>query len=201
MVCGPAPRQGTASPGRCVGRELGSGRHDDLAEVLVGPHVGDGLLHLAGELDARVGGPPVPVKDAASRRRSLYYVHSHNDHHTFLATFDDANVLECYRRAESIVPQQALALSNSATSMGNAAKIADRLSAQLGRASNADFARAAFEAVLAAEPTAGERAECAAALSRLTDLAKGQGVADPARRARANLVLALLNHNDFVTIR
>jgi hypothetical protein len=157
----------------------------------------DSLLHLAGELDPRLGGPPVPVTDAASRRRSLYFVHSHNDHHKFLATFDDASVLECYRRAESIVPQQALALANSAASLATAAKIADRVRA----APDADFVRAAFVTVLATEPTADELRECEAALRQWTALAKSRAPADAARRARANLVLALLNHNDFITVR
>ena len=31
----------------------------------------------------------------------------------FLATFDGPNVLECYRRTESVMPQQALAMANS----------------------------------------------------------------------------------------
>ena len=50
---------------------------------------------------------------AAGRDRAggrLYFFHSHNEHNKFLDIFDDANVLECYRRTESIVPQQALAL-------------------------------------------------------------------------------------------
>ena len=64
-----------------------------------------------------------PVSDAGSRRRSLYFVHSHNDHHKFLTMFDDASVLECYRRAESIVPQQALALANSQFALAMAEKI------------------------------------------------------------------------------
>ena len=75
--------------------------------------VRDSLLYLAGELDLTRGGPSIPVNDEASRRRSLYFVHSHNEHQKFLSMFDDASVLECYRRAESIVPQQALALENS----------------------------------------------------------------------------------------
>src|SRR5262245_4141550 len=65
----------------------------------------DSLLHLGGELDTTMGGPSIPVTDESSRRRGLYYVHSHNEHQKFLSIFDDANVLECYRRAESIVPQ------------------------------------------------------------------------------------------------
>jgi hypothetical protein len=160
--------------------------------------VRDSLLHLAGDLDARQGGPPVPVADEASRRRSLYYVHSHNDHNKFLSMFDDAGVLECYRRAESIVPQQALALENSKLALSASARIAARLGQQ---GSDAEFVRAAFETVLAGAPTAAEQAECERALARLTDLARKHNHADPAGRARANLVHALLNHNDFITIR
>src|SRR5206468_530351 len=53
--------------------------------------VRDSLLHLAGELDLRAGGPSLdPVKDEASRRRSVYFVHSHNEQHKFLEIFDDA---------------------------------------------------------------------------------------------------------------
>ena len=71
------------------------------------------LLALADELDTTMGGPPVnPVGEEHSRRRSLYFVHSHNDHHRFLEIFDDAGVQECYRREQSIVPQQVLALAN-----------------------------------------------------------------------------------------
>ncbi len=84
--------------------------------------VRDSLLALAGELDATVGGPSIPVGDEGSRRRSLYFVHSHNEHQKFLETFNDASVLDCYRRAESIVPQQALALENSPLAAQMAAK-------------------------------------------------------------------------------
>jgi len=162
----------------------------------------DSLLHLAGMLDPAMGGPPLdPVKQEASRRRSLYFVHSHNDEHHLLSMFDEASVLECYRRQESIVPQQALALSNSKFALGMAAHINTRLHERLGTASDAEFVGAAFETMLASPPTAEERAECARAVRRLTDLLKLQGKPDAVRRARADLVLALLNHNDFVTIR
>ena len=59
----------------------------------------DSLLHLAGELDTTMGGPPVPIaQQDASRRRSMYFFHSHNEHNKLLDVFDNANVLECYRR-------------------------------------------------------------------------------------------------------
>ncbi|KAB2668803.1 MAG: DUF1553 domain-containing protein, partial [Verrucomicrobia bacterium] len=75
--------------------------------------VRDALLAHAGSLDPAMGGAPVPPDaQADSRRRSLYFQHSNNDRNLFLATFDDATVKECYRREQSIVPQQALALLN-----------------------------------------------------------------------------------------
>ena len=163
--------------------------------------VRDSLLGLAGELDAKIGGPPVPANDETSRRRSLYFFHSHNDYPKFLATFDDASVLECYRRSESIVPAQALAMSNSRLALTMAAKIGDRLHERLGAVGDPEFVRAAFETILGGAPTSAERDACERSLVELKALLKGQGVADPGRRARDDLVQALLNHNDFVTIR
>jgi hypothetical protein len=161
--------------------------------------VRDSLLSLAGDLDQRMGGPTVPAADESSRRRSLYYFHSHNEYQRFLSMFDDANVLECYRRAESIVPQQALAVSNSKLALSAAARINARLHERLGDVSDAEFIRAAFETVLAATPTDEEQKECAAALAELKELLKGQP--DAVRRARGDLIQALVNHNDFITVR
>jgi hypothetical protein len=159
----------------------------------------DSLLSLGGELDPKLGGPSVPTQAEGSRRRSLYFVHSNNDQQKFLSVFDDASVRECYRRSESIVPQQALALSNSKLALAMAARINDRLHQKLGKVSDADFARAAFEAVLASTPVAEELAACTEALQQWRGLAKGR--ADAERRARGHLIHALLNHNDFITIR
>jgi hypothetical protein len=163
--------------------------------------VRDSLLHLAGDLDARVGGPPVPATDDSSRRRSLYFVHSHNDENRFLSTFDEASVLECYRRSESIVPQQALALSNSKLAQASAGRINARLHERLGTVPDARFVRAAFETVLAGTPTAAEQAECERALAQWENLLRQRHDPDPVRRARGDLIHALLNHNDFITIR
>jgi hypothetical protein len=164
--------------------------------------VRDSLLYLAGELDTAMGGPSIdPAREELSRRRSLYFVHSHNDHHKFLSTFDDASVLECYRRTESIVPQQALALSNSKFALTMAAKINAHLHDRLGNVPDAVFVRAAFEMILAGAPTAAEQRECEQALAQLTELLKQQQQPDAVRRARGDLIQALLNHNDFITIR
>ena len=115
--------------------------------------------------------------------------------------FDDANVLECYRRAESIVPQQALALENSGAALTTAEKVARRLTDKLGHVSDAEFIHAAFETVLCSRPTAEEQAECERALKELKALAGGDTMPVAVLRARANLVHALLNHNDFLTVR
>ncbi len=163
--------------------------------------VRDSLLHLAGELDPARGGPSIPVKDESSRRRSLYFVHSHNEHQKFLATFDDASVLDCYRRSESIVPQQALALENSPLAAAMAKKIAQRITASQPDASDVQFIREAFIFVLCAEPTNAEQAAMLEAMTQLTEIARRNMHADPKSSARANLVHALLNHNDFLAIR
>ncbi len=163
--------------------------------------VRDGLLHLAGELDLKHGGPSIPVSDENSRRRSLYFVHSHNEHQKFLSMFDDASVLECYRRAESIVPQQALALENSALAAAMAEKIATRISASRPEMSDREFLGHAFRMVLAEEPSDAELTTAQTALSQLTDAAKAANRPNPAAFARTNLIQALLNHNDFVTVR
>ncbi len=163
--------------------------------------VRDTLLSLAGELDLTLGGPSIPVNNEASRRRSLYFVHSHNEHQKFLSMFDDASVLECYRRAESIVPQQALALENSPLATTMAEKIAQRLAAANPTVSDQDFIRAAFLTVLSVEPTESEQAVAVEAISRLSAAAKLKNRPNPEVQARTNLIHALLNHNDFVTIR
>jgi mono/diheme cytochrome c family protein len=163
--------------------------------------VRDSLLSLAGELDLSLGGPSIAINDEASRRRSLYFVHSHNDHQKFLSTFDDASVLDCYRRAESIVPQQALALENSPLATTMAGKIAQRLATARPNASDSDFIRFAFVTILSVEPTPDEQSAIAELLKRMTDLARSKNRPNPEVLARTNLIQTLLNHNDFITIR
>jgi len=160
--------------------------------------VRDSLLHLSGELDPTRGGPPIPLTEQdTSRRRAMYFFQSHNDHHKLLSIFDDANVLDCYRRTESIVPQQALALWNSAFAIRAAAKMTERIPG----ADDGAFAKAAFETVLGTTPTADELAACVEGLAELRAANAGGTPAERTRRARGLLVQALVNHNDFVTVR
>ena len=117
-------------------------------------------------------------------RRSLYFFHSRDERSKFLATFDDADVFSCYRRSESIVPQQALALMNSQTAIVAASQIAAKLKAAK---SPEEFIKAAFLKILARQPTA---IELTASRSFLKEQAK-----------REYFIQALINHNDFLVIR
>jgi hypothetical protein len=134
----------------------------------------------------------------------------------FLEQFDAPSPSECYERRESVIPQQALSLSNSPLALAQARLLAQRLSAAADGTTAGGFVIAAFEQVLGRPPTAEERTRCLRFLSeqatllqdpaKLTAFPPGpDGVvppaADPAQRARENLVHVLFNHNDFVTIR
>ncbi len=157
----------------------------------------DSILALAGRLERGMGGPPVPAAEQGqSGRRSLYFVHSNNERNAFLTTFDAADVRECYRREQSVVPQQALAFSNSRLVLDAIGLIATRLGAGISDDDDAAFVRRAFLGVLGAPPTGDEIAACVAALRNLRAL-KDISPAQP----RAHLIWVLLNHNDFVTLR
>jgi hypothetical protein len=183
--------------------------------------VRDNLLRVSGQLDPTLGGPELdPMLDQTSRRRGLYFRHSKEKQATFLRVFDSANPMACYRRAESVVPQQALALANSPLSFAQsrvlAAALSRRVGAEVGPDSDRAFVVAAFEQVLGRPPGAEELEECLrfiaakaaqfADRANLTRFSAGptstvKPAADPRLRARENVVHVLMNHNDFVTIR
>ncbi|HET6882896.1 MAG TPA: DUF1549 domain-containing protein [Pirellulales bacterium] len=164
--------------------------------------VRDSLLQLAGVLDERLGGPTIdPRQDAVTFRRSLYFTHSRDDRNEFLAMFDDADILACYRRTESVVPQQALTMANSRLTLDMARRLAERLAVELGLVDDATFATAAFEAILCTPPNDTERVACLEVLASLKRVLASQNHPQAAIRARQDFVHALLNHNDFVTIR
>ncbi len=147
--------------------------------------VRDSLLRLAGKLDLTLGGPSLtPAASETSPRRSLYFIQNADVEDRFLATFDNANVLECYRRNESVVPQQALALTNSRLSR----ECADALAEKLGRLDDKAFMEESFLAILSRPPTAAEREVSMAGFVALD-------------HNRSLFLQALLNHNDFVTLR
>jgi len=167
----------------------------------------DSILTHSGELDSTMGGPSVPLSEQGeSKRRSLYFYHSNNERNLFLTTFDEATVKECYRRETSIVPQQALALTNSRLVQDAAWRVAERLTGRLGAGTGAEadeaFVRKTFQVLLGYEPSGAELAASMKGLEAWRALPPTPGVAEGWRGdARAGLVWALLNHDDFVTLR
>jgi hypothetical protein len=168
----------------------------------------DALLSIAGQLDLTPSGPsieptdkPVTGKPTLEKstvekptyRRSIYFVQTTEIEDRFLGAFNNSNVLECYRRQESIAPQQALALANSRLGRECAEALAGRL-AKLGERA---LIEEAFVTILGRAPTAAEAETCSASLAQLSSL---QEKPDP-QRVRMLFLQALLNHNDFVTLR
>ncbi|MBT6721749.1 MAG: DUF1553 domain-containing protein [Planctomycetaceae bacterium] len=143
----------------------------------------DSLLYMGETLDLTLGGPPVMASSDA-RRRSLYFFHSRDSRSKFLTTFDDADVFACYRRSESIVPQQALAMMNSPLATAAAKQIATTFHADL---TQEEFVRAAFLKVLGRQPN---DSELTVSLTYLKEKA-----------APEYFIAALINLNDFVMIR
>ena len=147
--------------------------------------VRDSLLHLSGRLDLTLGGPSLdPAKAETSPRRSLYFIQNADVEHRFLAVFDNSNVLECYRRNESVVPQQALALTNS----GLSRDCANALAASLAKLDAPAFIDQSFFAILGRLPLEVERQTSLEGFRAL-------------KEERSLFLLALINHNDFVTLR
>lgn len=167
--------------------------------------VRDAVLTLAGTIDSTRGGPSVPSNaQADSLRRSLYFVHASDDRNTFLAMFDEASVNECYRRDQSIIPQQALALSNSSFVIDATPKIVERLRqpAVVGGSppDDVEFIKKAYYILLGVRASEEEVIASASAMEAWRELpeAKADESVDLGRRY---FVWALLNHTDFVTVR
>ena len=186
--------------------------------------VRDGVLAAAEQLDRTMGGADIDAKQGlTSWRRSLYYTHHGEEKMEFLNLFDGANPTDCYRRAETVVPQQALAMVNSEFSHRQGRLLARSLWDRVQQDSaltpmNKDeaFLVAAFEQILTRSPSAEMLAASVKFLARqaaefraldpqqlATTPVAGEiaPAADPDQRARENLIHALFNHNEFVTIR
>jgi hypothetical protein len=183
--------------------------------------VRDATFHVSGQLDEAMYGPDLdPASGLTLARRSVYFRTSKEKKMTFLATFDSANPVECYQRAESISPQQSLAMSNSPLTLAQsrvlASKLSDSLRDQAAEEANGVFVEQAFQHVLLRMPNDAEKSECVRFLQQQAEtFASGAALtaftgggenpskpsADPQSRARENLVHVLFNHHDFVTVR
>ncbi len=167
-----------------------------VSQRLESESIRDGLLSLSGTLDPKVGGPTISSNDLQSSRRSLYFFHSHNEDQRFLAQFDSPNVLDCYRREESIVPQQALALFNSKLSRDLSQKIAEKVAPKGSLMTAEDFVSHAFPWILGHPPSGLEKIACVEAME-----AWSKAFPKDPQRPRINLIHTLINHNDFITLR
>ena len=185
--------------------------------------VRDAMLHVAGALDLTIGGQEIdPQKESESRRRSLYFAiyPEAGGAMRFMTLFDPPNPTDCYRRSESIVPQQALAMANSAVALNQGRQLAEKLSQEIVSDSprssdDRQFIVAAFEQILCRQPSAREEELCVSFLAKQRVLYQTAGpdrlhakplegvepaAEDPWLRGRESLVRSLLNHNDFVTV-
>ena len=184
----------------------------------------DSLLSVTGMLDLTLGGQEIDnTQGQTVPRRSLYFsVYPEGGGvEQFLAMFDPADPSDCYRRTESIVPQQALAMANSRLTLTGGRRFAGQLWEKVteeietpGEREPA-FVNRAFETILTRDPTAEEVLACTEFLAEQRTLftavsedqltgEAGDGVppasTDPEQRAREGLIRVLLNHHDFVTI-
>ena len=151
--------------------------------------VRDSLLAVAGKLDPKIGGQELENSDALKTfRRSLYYsvFPEQGGKSSMGELFDAPEPLECYRRSRSIIPQQALALTNSEL----VHQLSTAIAASITEPTAERFIIVTFERILSRQPTVNEIATCLLFMTNPADV-----------RSRESLVRAILNHNDFVTIR
>lgn len=177
--------------------------------------VRDALIALGGNLDLTMGGPVLDEKQGATvLRRSLYFRFNTEYKMTFLDQFDPASPTECFERRESVIPQQALTLSNSALALNQSRVLEKTLTAS--DPADAGFVRQAYVTILGRPPRDEETKRCLEFLAKQAALLQNPAkltpfpptaervtppASDPARRAREDLLQVLFNHNDFVTIR
>jgi hypothetical protein len=181
----------------------------------------DSILFAAGQLDLKMGGPEIEIKDAPTcRRRSIYLSHHGEDRAPLMEAFDGADPNECYRRIESVVPQQALALANGDLAIEASRVIARKLWTKLAAAQrtqdNGDlrFVEAAYDHLLTRQSTPYERKAALTLLEQQRKVFVAAGLTgdepaledgtrpslDPAMRARESLCHAMLNCHDFISI-
>jgi hypothetical protein len=158
----------------------------------------------------RLGGQELENSEAlTTHRRSLYYsVHPEQGGKSSLGElFDAPDALDCYRRTRSVVPQQALAMTNSDLVHRMSAAIVSDWEAARSAAEKpsggeeGEFIVAVFERILSRSPTEQERRLCRDAFEKQHALLVRTNAAEAPTRARESIVRALLNHNDFFTIR
>jgi hypothetical protein len=170
----------------------------------------DAMLHVAGELDTRAGGPYVPNKRTSegtvevaentdgAHRRSIYLQQRRTQVVTFLQLFDAPSmVTTCGKRSSSTVPLQSLVLLNSDFARARSKAFAARLKREAG----SDTVRRldlAFHLACGRLPRAEEQALCETFLEKQSAVYAGQKNADLS--AWADLCQMLFASNAFLYI-
>jgi hypothetical protein len=184
--------------------------------------VRDSILRTAGQLDLTLGGPEIEQAAAdKTHRRSIYISHHGESRAAILETFNAPSPTDCYRRLETVIPQQALAIANSELTREASHEVArvlwQKVLAASPPASDPDvaFVDAAFEQLLTRQPQSAERDAALELIKKQAEIYRsvinGRRVVsgapatsediDPQLRARASLVHALYSHHDFISVR
>ena len=111
--------------------------------------------------------------------------------------FDDAEILACYRRSESILPQQALALVNSGLALDLAEQVARRLGNELASSTDESFIESAFQEILGMMPNEEERRLCQKLLVDTMVHLGDRSVSDP--KEMDDLIDSLPSHYALTT--
>jgi len=172
--------------------------------------VRDAMLHVAGELDTRAGGPYVPSKRTSegtvevaentngAHRRSVYLQQRRTQVVTFLQLFDAPSIVTtCGKRSPSTVPLQSLVLLNSEFARARSKAFAVRLEREIG----SDTARRldlAFRLACGRLPRTEERGLCETFLAK--QLAVYAREKNPNLRAWADLCQMLFASNAFLYV-
>ncbi|MBM3997448.1 MAG: DUF1553 domain-containing protein, partial [Planctomycetes bacterium] len=166
----------------------------------------DAMLFAAGDLNTKLGGKEIePAEEKKSKRRSLYFTcHPEaNGSLKLLEFFDAPDPCDCYRRAESQVPQQALALTNSEFALERSRSLATRWLADAKGEDTATMITKAFEEVLTRRPTKEESVACMDFLKAQASLVAktGSSQGEAQRRAWESFARVLFSHHEFATLR
>ena len=166
----------------------------------------DSLLYCGGELDRKMGGQPIENSESlTTQRRSLYYSFypEQGGQSPLGELFDGPDALDCYRRTRTIIPQQALAMTNSDVVHKMSAAIVANWNSVDQAGETERFVVEMFEQILSRVPTSTEQQICIDAFETQRALSTKSGVDEAAaiRSAGESVVRALFSHNDFVTVR
>jgi hypothetical protein len=166
----------------------------------------DSLLHIADSLDRQLGGQELENNTSFTTfRRSLYYCcQPEEDGKSPIGQlFDGPDPADCYRRTRTIIPQQALTLTNSPLVHNVADLLHNKIQNQLPKNDQpANYVRLAFQSILGRPPNHDELIHCIHFLAQTNSSASEPTPTTAETSTRyPSLLRVLFNHNDFITIR